>query len=84
MIRPMVFAAAAAFGSSVAASARMLADALADRGIASLRYDKRGIGASIGAATKEADLRFTTYVDDAADWVEWLPADRRFSPNNLL
>lgn len=60
-------------------SLKLLADALAQHGIATLRFDKRGIGASMGAATKEADLRFTTYVDDAADWLEWLRADKRFS-----
>ncbi len=36
------------------------------RGIRSLRYDKRGIGASQGKMTREEDLRFDHYVDDAA------------------
>jgi len=58
---------------------KLVAEALAQRGIATLRYDKRGIGASMGAMGKESDLRFTTYVDDAADWLEWLRADKRFS-----
>lgn len=60
-------------------SLKLLAEALATHGIASVRYDKRGIGASMGAATKESDLRFTTYVDDAANWLEKLRADSRFS-----
>jgi pimeloyl-ACP methyl ester carboxylesterase len=60
-------------------SLAMLADALGQRGIATLRYDKRGIGASAGAMGQESDLRFTTYVDDAVDWLEWLRADPRFS-----
>lgn len=47
---------------------RMIADALAANGIASLRVDKRGIGQSAGAMTAEADLRFDTYVDDAVSW----------------
>ena len=34
---------------------------------------------SVGAATKESDLKFTTYVDDAVDWLEWLRKDARFS-----
>lgn len=58
---------------------KLLAAALADRGIASVRYDKRGIGASASAATSEKDLRFDTYVDDAIGWVRLLRADRRFS-----
>lgn len=60
-------------------SLAMMADALGQHGIATLRYDKRGIGASASAMGKESDLRFTTYVDDAADWLEWLRADPRFS-----
>lgn len=57
---------------------RMLADALAAAGIASLRYDKRGIGASAAAAPVEARLRFDDYVEDAMAWARWLAADPRF------
>lgn len=60
-------------------SLKMLADSLGQHGIATLRYDKRGIGASAGSLGKESDLRFTTYVDDAVGWLEWLRADSRFS-----
>ena len=60
-------------------SLKMLADSLGQHGIATLRYDKRGIGASMGSLGKESDLRFTTYVDDAVGWLEWLRADARFS-----
>ncbi len=60
-------------------SLAMLADALGQHGIATLRYDKRGIGASASAMGQESDLQFTTYVDDAVDWLEWLRADPRFS-----
>jgi len=58
---------------------RLLATALAARGIASVRYDKRGVGASLAAATSELDLRFDIYVNDTADWLRLLRADRRFS-----
>lgn len=57
---------------------RMLAEALASQGIASLRYDKQGIGLS-SSTMVEADIRFETFVDDAAAWVEKLRADPRFS-----
>ena len=60
-------------------SLQMLAQALAERGVASLRYDKRGIAASAAAGPREADLRFDTLVDDAARWVQQLAADPRFS-----
>lgn len=60
-------------------SLRMLAEALAARGIASVRYDKRGIAASAAAGPKEVDLRFETYVADAKGWVAQLKANERFS-----
>ena len=58
---------------------RMLADALARNGIATLRYDKRGIGASASAGRREADLRLDDYVDDATAWLRQLRADPRFT-----
>lgn len=58
---------------------KYLAGALAERGIASARYDKRGIGASTGFAIREADLRFDDYVGDAAAWIRALKGDHRFS-----
>lgn len=63
---------------------RQLAEALAERGIASVRYDKRGIGESAPAAPSEADLRFEHYVDDAADWIRMLADDSRFSQVTVI
>ncbi|MCL4688109.1 MAG: alpha/beta fold hydrolase [Burkholderiales bacterium] len=60
-------------------SLRQLAAALGARGIATLRYDKRGVALSREAGRSEKDLRFDHYVDDAAAWVAWLKADARFS-----
>jgi pimeloyl-ACP methyl ester carboxylesterase len=61
-------------------SYKMLAESLATAGIASLRYDKRGLGASAKAGgAGESSLRFDTYVDDAAAWMTQLRADKRFS-----
>ena len=60
-------------------SLKLLAEALAARGIASVRYDKRGVAASAAAAPREIDLRFDTYVDDAAGWIRQLRTDARFS-----
>ncbi|HTW86321.1 MAG TPA: alpha/beta hydrolase [Candidatus Sulfotelmatobacter sp.] len=57
----------------------LLAAALAARGIASVRYDKRGVAGSAAAATSEAALRFETYIDDAAAWLRLLDADHRFT-----
>jgi len=51
---------------------KMLAEGLANVGISTLRYDKRGVGASQSAMTAEQDLRFQTYVDDARAWAHEL------------
>lgn len=60
-------------------SLRMLADALARAGIATLRYDKRGVGASALSGMREADLRLDHYIDDATAWLRQLRDDPRFT-----
>jgi uncharacterized protein len=60
-------------------SLKMLAEALAKKGIASLRYDKRGIAQSQAAGASEADLRFEMYINDAREWAELLGKDKKFS-----
>jgi uncharacterized protein len=54
-----------------AASYRLLAHALADNGVASVRYDKRGIGAS---AASVADGNAVTVADYVRDVDHWLSA----------
>ncbi len=63
---------------------KQLAQALAAEGIATVRYDKRGIAASRGAGPAEKDLRFDLYVDDAVAWVARLRGDKRFSRVAIL
>ena len=58
---------------------RMTAEGLAGQGIATLRYDKRGIGASKVAGLQEEQLRFEDYVDDLKGWVARYADDPRFS-----
>jgi hypothetical protein len=62
-------------------SYKLLAAALAADGIASVRYDKRGIAASAGAMAghTESDYRFDTGIEDADAWIRMLRADPRFS-----
>jgi uncharacterized protein len=63
---------------------RLLARYLAGRGIASLRYDKRGAGDDLALALPESNLRFETYVADAVGWGERLRHDPRFSTLTVI
>ncbi len=65
-------------------SLRLLARELAGRGIASLRYDKRGVAASRATAPRELELSVAAYVADAVDWGQLLKSDPRFSRLILL
>lgn len=65
-------------------SLKFLADALALNGIASLRYDKRGIAHSASAAVQEEHLRFEHYAADAARWVNKLKRDKRFGAVTVI
>jgi len=58
-------------------SYRMLAEVLADQGIASLRYDKRGVAASAAAFT--GDLTVDIEISDALGWLQQIRSDPRFS-----
>ncbi len=55
-----------------------LAEALSQRGVAMLRYDKRGVAGSKSAAVREEDLTFDTFIQDAVGWVDTLRKTRRF------
>ncbi len=64
-------------------SLKMLAEALLEQGHASLRYDKRGVGAS-DIEVDEAKLLPGHFIADLAAWVAWARADARFSKVVLL
>ncbi|MBA3999239.1 alpha/beta fold hydrolase [Brevundimonas sp.] len=51
-----------------AATLRLLAEGLAGQGVATVRIDKRGVGASAAAALSEDALRFDHMVEDARAW----------------
>lgn len=63
---------------------KQLGRAVAGRGYACLRIDKRGIAASAKAVASEDKLRLTDYVDDVVAWSRWLRKDKRFDPLILL
>ena len=57
---------------------KLLAEALAANGIASLRYDKRGIGMSRKAGKSEETLTFDDFINDASLFLDYLIEDKRF------
>jgi uncharacterized protein len=65
-------------------SLRLLAEGLAKRGVASVRYDKRGVAESAAAGPREEDLRFEAYVADAAAWLNRLQTDERFASASVV
>lgn len=65
-------------------SLKYLAEQLAENGIASLRFDKRGAGKNATAINNEEDFRFEQYVADAIQWVELLQRDERFSNVGII
>lgn len=60
-------------------SLKLLATELAKNGIASIRYDKRGVAQSKDAGKSEKDLRFDDYVNDARGWITLVKNDKRFN-----
>ncbi len=65
-------------------SLKLLAEELAQQGIASIRYDKRGVGKNLQAAVDEADMRFQLFVNDAVNWIQKLETDDRFSTIGII
>lgn len=63
---------------------KMLAYELSNKGIASLRFDKRGVGRSASAGGKEVDLRFESYVQDVLLWVEYLRKVKKYQKITIV
>lgn len=60
-------------------SLKFLAEGLALKSIASLRFDKRGIASSASAGKEESKLRLEDYVNDVTGWIDLLAKDKRFT-----
>ncbi|ROM62571.1 alpha/beta hydrolase [Pseudomonas brassicacearum] len=65
-------------------SLKRLAWVLAKHNIASVRYDKRGVAASLAATPDERNLSVEAYVADAVAWSHKLAADPRLGPLVIL
>ncbi|CAC9974228.1 alpha/beta hydrolase [Flavobacterium panici] len=65
-------------------SLKMLAEELAKNGIASLRFDKRGIGESKKSAVAESSLVFENYTEDVKSWINYLKQDKRFTQLTVI
>lgn len=57
---------------------KLIAEGLGKNGIASLRYDKRGVGESV-TTEKEENMHFDDGIDDAYTLINLLSEDKRFS-----
>lgn len=64
-------------------SLKRLAHGLAERGIASLRFDKRGVAAS-KVEMAEDDYSVAMFVDDAAGWLKLMRADPRLTAPGVI
>jgi uncharacterized protein len=62
---------------------KMLADSLARLGVASFRYDKRGVGAS-KVTQKQTDVVFEDFVNDVISWVDTLQSLKKFKKITLV
>jgi len=60
-------------------SYKVISEQLLKSGIATLRFDKRGIAESMAAGKNEIDIHFDDYINDAKGWVQMLKQDKRFS-----
>jgi pimeloyl-ACP methyl ester carboxylesterase len=65
-------------------SLKRLAWVLAKHNIASVRFDKRGVAASLAATPDERNLSVEAYVSDAEAWARKLKTDPRFGQLILL
>lgn len=65
-------------------SLKMLAASLADHGIASLTYDKRGVAGSHIPDLKESEMSIDMFIEDAKNWVDLLHKDVRFDDITVI
>ena len=57
---------------------KMLADELGKKGISTYRYDKRGVGKSVGHLKSGNEIKFSDYINDAVAIINHFKESRRF------
>ena len=65
-------------------SLKMLAEGLANEGIATVRYDKRGVGENTGLFTKEEELSIEQYVEDTVQVIQYLSSNDAFTSIHVI
>ncbi len=65
-------------------SLKFLAEGLFDEGLASFRFDKRGIAGSATEAIEEEDQRFEDFATDVVDWIALINEDKRFEKISII
>ena len=65
-------------------SLKYLAEGLFDTGLASFRFDKRGIAESATDAIDEEDQRFEDFSNDVVDWIAYINKDNRFEKISII
>lgn len=65
-------------------SLKMLAEDLAKQGIASIRYDKRGIGDNTSLATKEEDVSIEQFVEDVSQVIKYAKSEKKFKSIHII
>jgi alpha/beta superfamily hydrolase len=65
-------------------SLKMMSDSLVSMGIATLRYDKQGIGASSEASKTEEELTIYDFIDDVKRWINFLENHKKLGEITLI
>ncbi|WP_144558245.1 alpha/beta hydrolase [Shouchella miscanthi] len=63
---------------------KRMAEHLNDHGIATIRYDKRGIGDNLSLAPNSIETRFDDYITDAQAWLRYAQEQESFSSVHLI
>ncbi|WP_253286820.1 S9 family peptidase [Virgibacillus sp. MSJ-26] len=65
-------------------SLKYLSEELAERGVASIRYDKPGAGKNTDIKIPEEEITFDQFVEDAVAWIDLAEKDDRFTEIGII